>query len=117
MKSCKEVREQFLETPVAADVKEHVAACSECAEAWKGFEKTMALLDEWRSPEPSPFFETRFRARFNELKEQEALRSQGWFAWLRGPVWRPVVTSYVWSRSSIVSTKIKLQRFGKMREH
>jgi small subunit ribosomal protein S16 len=27
-----------------------------------------------------------------------------------------VITSYVWSRSSIVSTKIKLQRLGKMRE-
>src|SRR5262245_5781085 len=91
MKSCREIREQFLETPVPAEVKEHVAACSECEQAWAGFQKTMALLDEWRAPEPSPFFDTRFRARFKELKEQEAMRSQGWFAWLRGPVWRPAM--------------------------
>ena len=41
----------------------------------------MALLEEWRAPEPSPYFETRLKVRLRE----EAARPPGWLAWLRKP--------------------------------
>ena len=52
----------------------------------------MSLLDEWKAPEISPYFDTRFRARLAEAKAAP----QGRFAWLRKPVfgtplWRPAV--------------------------
>jgi hypothetical protein len=100
---CEEVREYFLEmVPAGTGVKSpeaaaHLAGCGACGEALKSFESTMALLDEWRAPEPSPYFQTRFRAQLAELKAQEASAPawQGFASWLRKPafgmpVWRPM---------------------------
>jgi hypothetical protein len=42
----------------------------------------MMLLDEWQAPEPSPYFDTRLRAR---LREEAAKPSAGWFHWIRRP--------------------------------
>src|SRR5258707_13162456 len=42
----------------------------------------MALLDEWQAPEPSPYFDTRLRAR---LREEAAKQPAGWWAWARRP--------------------------------
>src|SRR5262249_2029601 len=89
-KTCNEIRDQFLDQPVPAAVKEHVQACAECAREWKSFERTFALLATWGAPEQSPSFDTRFRGRLNEVKAQE-VHSDGWFAWLRRPAWRPVM--------------------------
>ena len=92
MKNCDEIRNQFLDQPVPAEVKEHVVACAECAREWQSFASTFALLDKWESPEPSRFFDTRLRARLNELKAQEA-QPRAWMVWMRGPMWRPVMAS------------------------
>ena len=46
--------------------------------------KTMALLDEWEVPEPSPYFLTRMRAHVKE--EREKAPAAKWVAWLRRPV-------------------------------
>ena len=46
--------------------------------------KTMAVLDEWEAPEPSPYFLTRLRAHVKE--EREKAPSANWVAWLRRPV-------------------------------
>jgi hypothetical protein len=43
--------------------------------------RTMALLDEWQAPEPSPYFDVRLQARLRE----ESAKQQRWFAWLRRP--------------------------------
>ena len=43
--------------------------------------RTMALLDEWQAPEPSPYFDSRLRARLREV----AAEPRSWLAWLRGP--------------------------------
>lgn len=40
----------------------------------------MGLLDEWKAPEPSPWFDARMMARFREEVQREP---QGWFARLR----------------------------------
>jgi hypothetical protein len=47
------------------------------------FRQTMALLDEWRAPEPSPYFDVRLQAR---LREEIAKPQAGWLAWFQRPV-------------------------------
>lgn len=59
-----------------AEVTTHVAACEPCAKELDAMRATMALLDTWEAPEPSPFFMTRFAARLNE--ERQAAPA-GWF--------------------------------------
>jgi hypothetical protein len=44
--------------------------------------KTMALLDEWESPEPSPYFLTRLRAHVKEERQ----KAPSMFGWLRRPM-------------------------------
>jgi hypothetical protein len=66
---CREVREQFLDLangPLPAVAAEHVAQCNACAAELKSMQATMALLDEWQTPEPSPYFDMRLRARLRE---------------------------------------------------
>jgi hypothetical protein len=64
------------------EVNDHLRACSACTETLAEFRKTMALLDEWQAPEPSPYFDTRLRAR---LREEAAKQPAGWWAWVRRP--------------------------------
>ncbi len=63
-------------------INDHLGSCDECAEKLEEFRKTMALLDEWHAPEPSPYFDTRLRAR---LREEAAKAPSPWFTWLRRP--------------------------------
>lgn len=74
---CVDVREQLIETNASAelasvDAQQHLAACTACAVEWKEFAATMALLDEWKAPEPNPYFATRLRARLREEAAQPA---------------------------------------------
>src|SRR5262249_61512793 len=64
------------------EVDAHLESCTECAGKLKEFRATMALLDEWQAPEPSPYFDTRLQAR---LGEEQAHKAAGWGAWLRRP--------------------------------
>jgi hypothetical protein len=45
---------------------QHIASCKDCATHLLDLQKTMALLDEWQAPEPSPYFDTRLQARLRE---------------------------------------------------
>jgi hypothetical protein len=67
--------------PVAAEVESHLQSCAACAGKLEEFRQTMALLDEWQAPEPSPYFSTRVMARVRE----ERARPSGWFGFLRRP--------------------------------
>ncbi len=40
------------------------------------------MLDEWKAPEPSPYFNTRLQARLREEKNKQPVR---WWAWIRRP--------------------------------
>jgi predicted anti-sigma-YlaC factor YlaD len=64
------------------EVNDHLRSCAECTEALAEFGKTMALLDEWQAPEPSPYFDTRLHAR---LREEATKQPAGWWAWARRP--------------------------------
>lgn len=71
--------------PVAAPAKvtTHVAACEPCGQELEELRSTMALLDRWEAPEPSPYFMTRLQARLNE--ERQAAPA-GWFERLRSRI-------------------------------
>jgi len=64
-----------------SEVSDHVKSCSVCAGKLAEVRRTMALLDEWQAPEPSPYFDTRLMARVREEKSQPS----GWWQWLRKP--------------------------------
>jgi len=95
---CNEIRELLpdlaagMGTP-APEVEKHIASCPACSAQLRDFQKTMALLDEWQTPEPSPYFDTRLQAR---LREEMARPPARWFEratprWLRpGALLRPV---------------------------
>lgn len=63
-------------------IGEHLAGCGACTEKLEEFRQTMALLDEWQAPEPSPYFDVRLQAR---LREEMAKPQAGLWGWLRRP--------------------------------
>jgi hypothetical protein len=94
---CDQIRERMLDVAAGlsratADETEHLAACGECSAKLEEFRQTMALLDEWRAPEPSPYFDVRLQAR---LREEMAKPQAGWFQWLRRPVLAAALTLLV----------------------
>jgi hypothetical protein len=66
-----------------AKVTTHVAQCESCTGELQELRATMALLDEWKAPEPNPYFLTRMQARLNE--ERQTMPA-GWFERLRARV-------------------------------
>lgn len=85
--TCKEMNELIPDLAAgieqaAPELDEHIRACADCAKKMNEFRQTMALLDEWQVPEPSPYFDTRLNAR---LREEMASQPKGWLQWLRKP--------------------------------
>ena len=66
---------------VTPEVKGHLETCTACAGKLNEFRQTMAILDEWQVPEPSPYFDVRLQARLRE----EAAQPVGWWSWIRKP--------------------------------
>ena len=68
--------------PGAAPVKlrEHVEQCAPCRAELAELKATMALLDTWEGPEPTPYFLTRLDAR---MRDERQAAPAGWFARLR----------------------------------
>jgi hypothetical protein len=84
---CNDVRELMPDlaagmTPGAVEIEQHLNSCGDCALKLEEFRQTMALLDEWQVPEPSPYFDVRLQA---NLREEQAKQSVGWLQWLRKP--------------------------------
>ncbi|HUC29853.1 MAG TPA: hypothetical protein VMR80_09725 [Candidatus Acidoferrum sp.] len=72
-----------------ADESRHLESCAACAEQLKAMRSTMSLLDEWQTPEPSPYFDVRLQAR---LREEMARPQAGWAYWFRRPVLAAALT-------------------------
>jgi hypothetical protein len=62
---------------VPASVQTHVAECNACGTQLAELQATMNLLDEWKAPEPSPYFATRMQAR---MREERETAPGGWLA-------------------------------------
>jgi hypothetical protein len=85
---CDEIRERMPEVAagfgeLTSDESNHLASCNACTDQLKSMRATMALLDEWQVPEPSPYFDVRLQAR---LREEIAKPQIGWLQWFRRPV-------------------------------
>ena|ERR1700704_6139529 len=85
--NCNDVRENLIELltdgPADPQLTAHVRECSACTEELGSMRKTMAVLDEWEAPEPSPYFLTRMRAHVKEERQKAPVTM---FGWLRRPV-------------------------------
>ena len=92
--TCEEIQKRMpdvvagLSRPTAEE-GQHLASCAACAEQLMAMRSTMALLDEWQTPEPSPYFDVRLQAR---LREEMAKPQAGWLYWFRRPVLAAALT-------------------------
>jgi hypothetical protein len=92
--NCEKIRERMPDvasgfSEPTAEENQHLAGCGACTEQLKAMRSTMALLDEWQAPAPSPYFDVRLRAR---LREEMAQPAAGWLHWLRRPVLAAALT-------------------------
>ncbi|MGH9531147.1 MAG: anti-sigma factor family protein [Terriglobales bacterium] len=84
--NCKQMKDNLLDlaqSPVAApsEAQEHLRTCPACAAEMESLRRTMSVLDEWKAPEPSPYFDSRLRARLHG----EATKGPGLVEFLRRP--------------------------------
>jgi predicted anti-sigma-YlaC factor YlaD len=91
---CEQIRERMPEVAAefdqfTADESNHLESCTACADELKALRSTMAVLDEWQTPEPSPYFDVRLQAR---LREEIAKPQAGWLQWFRRPVLAAALT-------------------------
>src|SRR5262245_59493286 len=90
--NCKDVRENLIELlaeapdapPADPKIAEHVRQCNDCAHELDALRQTMALMDEWEAPEPSPYFLVRLNAHVREEQNKAPARA-GVLGWLRRP--------------------------------
>ena len=89
------------------EVQKHIASCKACAVHLQDLQKTMALLDEWQAPEPSPYFETRLEARLSEERREEMARpAAGWLTWIsRRPGWAMSLAAIVFTGALVIGSK------------
>ena len=87
MINCNQVRELIPDLAAGLmeagpEINHHLRTCAECSAKLAGIRETMALLDEWEAPEPSPYFDVRLKAR---LREESTLHHSGFLHWFRKP--------------------------------
>jgi hypothetical protein len=111
--NCNQIRELLPDlaagidaTSLQPEVNQHIASCNDCATHLRELQKTMALLDEWQAPEPSPYFDTRLQARLSEARREEMARPHaGWFSWLRRPAWAMSLAAMIFAGALVVGNK------------
>jgi hypothetical protein len=99
---CKDCQSVFLDllldadAPANAAARSHLESCSECTREFKSLEATFALLDAWKAPEPSPYFDQKLAVR---LREEQAVAPAGWLERMKsrllfntGRQFRPALT-------------------------
>lgn len=74
----------------------HLKSCEACATELAELRSTFALLDGWAAPEPSPYFDSRLRARIREAEDAEPEgifeRLQAFLLFSTGRQLRPAMT-------------------------
>jgi len=85
---CEKLRQEFMEVVLngmqgaSVETQEHLRSCPACGAELASLQQTMSLLDEWQTPEPSPYFATRLQA---QLRDEALSPRRDWFAWVRRP--------------------------------
>jgi hypothetical protein len=54
----------------------HMKTCPPCAEEYLSFQQTFGLLDSWKVPEPTPYFDQKLAVM---IREEQAKPKMGWF--------------------------------------
>jgi len=68
-RNCQSALPDLLLDPAAssnAAAREHMLSCAACREEFESLQATMALLDTWQAPEPSPYFDQRLAVLLRE---------------------------------------------------
>ena len=82
-------------TSAHPEYKEHLDSCAACRTELAELRSTFALLDEWKAPELSPYFDSRLQARLREAAAAppEGLweRTRSFFLFSTGRQLRPAV--------------------------
>jgi hypothetical protein len=87
--NCKDCQSVFLDllldpsATVNTAAKSHIETCAACASEFKALQATFALLDDWKAPEPSPYFDQKLAVR---LREEQALAPANWFERLKSRI-------------------------------
>jgi hypothetical protein len=73
---CKNIKDEIFEAALSGaapgeSAKAHMSECAACKNEYQSMRSTMNLLDTWTTPEPSPYFDVRLRARLRDVKERE----------------------------------------------
>ena len=108
--NCNQIRELLpdiitsagMDATTQLEVSSHIASCNDCATHLRDLQKTMALLDEWQAPEPSPYFDTRLQAR---LREEMARPHAAWLSWLHRPAWAMSLAAVIVAGVLVVGNK------------
>lgn len=82
-RDCKSALPDLLFDPAAPSnsaAQAHIDSCAECRAELASLQTTFALLDEWKAPEPSPFFDQKLAVR---LREEQNAAPAGWLERLR----------------------------------
>jgi predicted anti-sigma-YlaC factor YlaD len=110
--NCNQIRELLPDLAAGMDastpepeVEKHIASCVGCAAHLRDLQKTMALLDEWQAPEPSPYFDTRLQARLREEMARPAAGWLNWLKWVRRPAWAMSLAAVVFAGALLVGNK------------
>jgi len=114
---CKDIKDEIFEAALSGaapgdNAKAHISGCAACADEYRSLRSTMSALDTWTTPEPSPYFDVRLRARLREVKEQEQHgRVAHWLEKLGfGQLsWKPVAAA---TFAVMMAVGVGLYRFG-----
>ena len=102
MTTCKDCRSHLPDlllddtyTTTHPEFKEHLAACAACRAELAELRSTFALLDEWKAPEVSPYFDSKLQARLREAMDAPPegvfARMKSYFMFSTGRQLRPAM--------------------------
>lgn len=66
--------------PANVHARAHVDSCAECRQELESLQATMSLLEAWKAPEPSAYFDQKLGVL---LREEQHRAPAGWFERLR----------------------------------